>query len=68
MVLQERGYEFDLEGKRWSDLKRTGKATEIILAVKGKTVAPKNYLWPIPVNEFNFNKAMDPAKDQNPGY
>jgi len=68
LVLQERGYEFDLEGKRWSDLKRTGKATEIILAVKGKTVAPKNYLWPIPVNEFNFNKAMDPAKDQNPGY
>lgn len=68
LVLQERGYEFDLEGKRWSDLKRTGKAEEIILAVKGKTVAQKNYLWPIPVNEFNFNTALDPVKDQNPGY
>lgn len=68
LVLQERGYEFDLEGKRWSDLKRTGKAAEIILAVKGKTVATKSYLWPIPVNEFNFNTALDPAKDQNPGY
>lgn len=68
LVLQERGYEFDLEGKRWSDLKRTGKAAEIILTVKGKTIAQKNFLWPIPVNEFNFNTAMDPAKDQNPGY
>lgn len=68
LVLQERGYEFDLEGKRWSDLKRMGKAEEIILAIKGKTVTQKNYLWPIPVNEFNFNEALDPIKDQNPGY
>jgi hypothetical protein len=49
-------------------LKRTGKAQEIILAAKGKTIAEKCYLFPIPAEEFSFNKALDPAKDQNPGY
>lgn len=68
LIIKERGYEFDLEGKRWPDLKRTGKAAEIILSIKGKTVIEKNYLWPIPVNEYNFNLAIDPTKDQNPGY
>jgi len=68
IILKERGFEFDLEGKRWSDLKRTGKAEEIILAVKGVAVPEKNYLWPIPINEFNFNLALNPVVDQNPGY
>ncbi len=68
LVVKEYGYEFQLEGKRWSELKRTGKAQEIILAMKGITIAPKNYLWPIPISEMNFNKALDPVKDQNPGY
>lgn len=68
LIIKERGYEFQQEGKRWLELKRTGKAAEIILAAKGKTIAPKHYLWPIPVSELNFNKALDPAKDQNPGY
>jgi len=31
-----------VEGKRWSELKRTGKAPEIILAISGKTIAPKH--------------------------
>ena len=68
LVLQERAYEFIYEGKRWYDLKRTGKAAAIILATKGITIAQKAYLWPIPVSELNFNKALDPATDQNPGY
>ena len=68
LVLQERAYEFIFEGKRWYDLKRTGKAAEVILAAKGITIAEKAYLWPIPDSELNFNKALDPAKDQNPGY
>lgn len=68
LVLQERAYEFIFEGKRWYDLKRTGKAAEIINAAKGITIAEKAYLWPIPVSELNFNKALDPATDQNPGY
>jgi hypothetical protein len=68
LVIRERGYEFVYEGKRWLTLKRTGKAQEIIGAVKGKTIAEKCYLFPIPASEFNFNKAFDPTKDQNPGY
>lgn len=68
LIIKERGYEFQLEGKRWLELKRTGKAAEIILAVKGKTIAEKFYLWPIPVSEMNYNKALDPVADQNPGY
>lgn len=68
LVIRERGYEFQYEGKRWLELKRTGKAQEIIGAVKGVTIAEKTYLFPIPSAEFNFNKALDPLKDQNPGY
>lgn len=67
LVIQERGYEFIFEGKRWFDLKRTGKADEILLANRGITIAPTHYLWPIPVNEMNFNDALN-ASDQNPGY
>ena len=68
LVLTERSYEFQLGGKRWLDLKRTGKAAEEVLAATGKTIAQKHYLWPIPVSEMNYNKGLDPAKDQNPGY
>ncbi|MFQ3172949.1 MAG: hypothetical protein ACI8YQ_002661 [Polaribacter sp.] len=67
LVLQERGYEFVFEGKRWYDLKRTGKAREIIEPAKGVIIAEKHFLWPIPNSELNFNKALD-ASDQNPGY
>lgn len=68
LVMKEYGYEFQLEGKRWHQLNRSGKAPQIIQAEKGLTIAPKHYLWPIPVSELNFNKALDPIKDQNPGY
>ncbi len=68
LVLRERGFETQFEGKRWLDLKRTGKVKEIILAATGKVVADKHLLWPIPVSELNYNSAIDPTKDQNPGY
>jgi tetratricopeptide (TPR) repeat protein len=68
LVVKERGYEFQLEGKRWVDLKRLGMLEEIILAAKGKSVTEVDYLWPIPVAEMSANKALDPSKDQNPGY
>lgn len=68
LVLQERAYEFQFEGKRWLDLKRTGKAQEIILQNKGVTIAESHYLWPIPASELERNPALDPATDQNPGY
>jgi hypothetical protein len=68
LVIKERGYEFQYEGKRWLELKRTGKAKEIILATKGKVIVDKAFLWPIAVSELGYNKAIDPVKDQNPGY
>lgn len=68
LVIKERGYEFQYEGKRWLELKRTGKAQQIIMANKSKTIADKAYLWPIAVSELGYNTAIDPVKDQNPGY
>lgn len=68
LVLTERGYETQNEGKRWLDLKRTGRVKEIIKAAVGKDVADKHLLWPIPASELNFNLALDAKKDQNLGY
>ena len=68
LVVKERGYEDCSEGKRWLDLKRLGIVKQVILAVKGITVADKHLLWPIPTTEYNYNKAINPATDQNPGY
>ena len=67
LVSRERAYEFQLGGKRWLELKRTGRANEVIRATKGITIAEKHYLWPLPLSELNFNKALT-AADQNPGY
>ena len=67
-VVQERAYENINEGKHWLDLKRLGMVKQTILAIKGITVADKHLLWPIPTNEYNYNKAINPATDQNPGY
>ena len=67
LVIQERGYETMYEGKRWLDLKRLGIAKQRIKDVKGIDVADKHMLWPIPVSELSYNKALTQA-DQNPGY
>ncbi|SEN83334.1 SusD family protein [Mucilaginibacter gossypiicola] len=58
-IENERRIEFALEGHRWFDLVRTGRAA----AVLGVTDATKNIL-PIPVDQLN----VDPALTQNPGY
>lgn len=68
LVVKERGYETVAEGKRWFDLKRLGIAKQVIQAAKGKTMENKHLLWPIPTIEYNYNKAINPATDQNPGY
>ena len=68
LVTKENGYEFIFEGKRWLELKRNGRVNELIQAGKNRTVAQKHLLWPIPLSEINFNKALDPTTDQNPGY
>lgn len=67
LILQEKAYETQFEGKRWLDLKRTGRAEEFVMRNKGITISEKHYLWPIPLEELNFNEAMSPS-DQNPGY
>lgn len=72
LVLKERGYETCFEGKRYCDLKRCGKLAEY--AVKAgrisseSEVGPAAYWWPVPTDEFNYNTALDPTVDQNPGY
>jgi hypothetical protein len=68
LVIKERGYEDCSEAKRWLDLKRLGVEKQVVLAVKGIAVADKFLLWPIPTTEYNYNKAINPATDQNPGY
>ncbi len=68
LVLTEKAYEFQFEGKRWYDLKRTGKAADVIQEARAVTIAEIHYLWPIPYEEINLNKALDPTTDQNPGY
>ena len=65
-VLNERGYEFILEGRRWWDLKRTGRVKTAMLAA-GRTFSDARLLWPIPIEELNNNPALTQA-DQNPGY
>lgn len=66
-VLQERAYELYMEGKRWFDLKRSGKVKELILANTGKTVSDVHLLWPIPQQEIDTNPEIG-QEDQNPGY
>lgn len=72
LLLKERGYETVFEGKRYCDLKRCGKLAEYAQrAGRIATVSEVGdaaYWWPIPTDEFNYNTALDPTKDQNPGY
>ena len=68
LILQERMYEQFNEGKRWFDLLRLGIVKEQIMKIKGIEVQDKHLLFPIPQREFNYNEALDPATDQNPGY
>ena len=68
LVLKERLYETCYEGKRYNDLKRVGKLAEYVLDAKGTVVKDGGYWFPIPNDEFLYNKGMDVAVDQNPGY
>ena len=66
LIVQERGYEFQMEGKHWFTLKRTGRVYPVMQRI-GREVAEKHLLWPIPPIEFDLNEALT-ASDQNPGY
>lgn len=65
-VLMERAYSFIVEGKRWWDLKRTGRVKTAMAAV-GRTVIDARLLWPVPQEEIDNNPDIS-QQDQNPGY
>lgn len=70
-IEKERRLELAFEGHRWFDLKRNGRAIEVINNVKGAGGASLGYnlnenklLWPIPQAELDKNTKLV----QNPGY
>ena len=68
LLVQEEGYETFGEGKRWLFLKRLGIVKEQIKEAKGIDIDFTCLLFPIHEDEYNVNLAIDPKKDQNPGY
>jgi hypothetical protein len=65
-IEQERRIELFSEwGHRWLDLKRTGKADEVLGLEKGSDWQPTDVLYPIPFSEIQNNRNLLP---QNPGY
>ena len=62
-VLQERHWELAGEGKRWFDLKRTGRLLDV-MSEDGKNIMEKNRLFPVPSIELELNRGWQ----QNPGY
>lgn len=74
LLIREETYEHFNEGKHWDFIVRLGKAQELVgkyYNVKDGSwtvIQERHYLWKIPDSEFNYNKAMNQATDQNPGY
>ncbi len=55
-IAQERVYELFSEwGHRWFDLKRTGRANEVLSIVKGENWQPEDALFPVPTEEILRN-------------
>jgi len=70
-IEKERFLELALEGKRWFDLKRTGRALEVMKFAETRKpnqtysyITVNDLLWPIPQSEIDKN----PNLIQNPGY
>ncbi|MCM5663658.1 RagB/SusD family nutrient uptake outer membrane protein [Galbibacter mesophilus] len=55
---------FAENGHRWFDLKRSGKAGEVLSTIKPNW-KPTHVVWPIPENELEINPNLRP---QNEGY
>jgi len=62
-VWKERHWELPGEGKRWFDLKRTGRLIEVMQA-DGKDIQEKHRLFPVPNIEMELNGDWN----QNPGF
>lgn len=76
LIANERMVEFCFENQRWYDLKRTGKALEVMTAHGKREMARKSFLYdnafnvtaekllaPIPAEQILINRL-----EQNPGY
>lgn len=70
-IEKERRLELAFEGHRWYDLKRTGRAIEVINSVTNFGGVSQSYnlttnklVWPIPQSELDKNSKLT----QNPGY
>lgn len=74
LLITESRYERFNEAKHWDFIVRLGKAQELVGEYFNvdngdfTEISERHYLWKIPDSEFNYNKAMDQAQDQNPGY
>ena len=70
-IAKERRLELAFEGHRWFDLKRTGRAIEVINSLEdgtgnnlGYQLTETKLVWPIPQSERDKNTKLT----QNPGY
>lgn len=64
-INSERRFELFAEsGDRWFNLKRTGKVTAVLTALKGSNWAATDALYPVPFEE----RLRNPNLSQNPGY
>lgn len=64
-IATERRLELAFEGHRWYDLKRIGKAVEVMNNLnRDYNVTATHLLWPIPQAEMDRN----PTLEQNPGF
>jgi len=63
-IEHERVVELSLEFHRWFDLKRTGRATTVLTAKKGKPITENMLVLPIPLGEIEIN----PKLEQNDYY
>ncbi len=70
-IEKERRLELAFEGHRWFDLKRTGRAIEVLQSVSefggvsmSYTLNDNKLYWPIPQSELDKNSKLK----QNPGY
>ena len=57
-----------VEDKKEAEDAKLDDVKEQIKRIKGLDIQEKHMLFPIPQTEFNYNEALDPSKDQNPGY